>query len=66
MPLEYQIITAVLLDLICGDPRWFPHPVKFIGRFALFCEPVSRKLISNPRLAGVITVIFVLSATAWL
>ena len=33
MSLEYQILIAVLLDLIFGDPRWFPHPVKFIGRF---------------------------------
>ncbi len=64
MPLEYQILAAVLLDLICGDPRWFPHPVKLIGRFALFCEPACRKAIPNPRLAGVITVVFVLSATA--
>ncbi len=64
MSLEYQILAAVLLDLSCGDPRWFPHPVKFIGRFALFCEPVSRKAISHTRLAGLITVICVLAATA--
>lgn len=66
MPLEYQILLAVLLDLILGDPRWFPHPVKLIGRFALFCEPACRKAIPNPRLAGIITVLFVLSATAWI
>lgn len=66
MPLEYQILAAVLLDLICGDPRWFPHPVKFIGRFALFCEPACRKAIPNQRMAGVITVVFVLAATAWI
>ncbi len=64
MSLEYQILIAVLLDLICGDPRWFPHPVKFIGRFALFCEPACRKGVPNPRMAGVIAVMFVLSATA--
>jgi adenosylcobinamide-phosphate synthase len=64
MALEYQILAAVLLDLSCGDPRWFPHPVKFIGRFALFCEPVSRKAISRTRLAGLITVLCVLAATA--
>jgi len=26
------IVVAVILDLICGDPEWFPHPVRFIGR----------------------------------
>lgn len=62
MTLEYQIIAAMLLDLILGDPRWFPHPVKFIGRFAALLETPYRKIFRNPRLAGVITVLSVLTA----
>jgi cobalamin biosynthesis protein CobD/CbiB len=34
MRLEYQILTAILLDFIVGDPPLLPHPVKLIGRFA--------------------------------
>jgi adenosylcobinamide-phosphate synthase len=26
-----QIFAAMLLDLLFGDPRWLPHPVRFIG-----------------------------------
>jgi len=48
MRLEYQILVAVALDLLLGDPRWFPHPVKFIGRFALALEAPFRKVIPNP------------------
>lgn len=63
MRLEYQIIAAIVLDLILGDPRWFPHPVKFIGRFAASLEAPYRKIFPNPRLAGVITVLSVLAVT---
>ena len=31
-------ILAFILDTIFGDPRWFPHPVIFIGRFIAFLE----------------------------
>ena len=33
MRLEYQILVAIALDLVLGDPRWFPHP-SFAGRLA--------------------------------
>jgi len=64
MPLEYQIVAAVVLDLLWGDPRRLPHPVKLIGRLALGGETLTRKLIPAPRLAGIITVIGVLAAVA--
>ncbi len=34
MRLEYQILIAVAIDLLLGDPRWLPHPVRGIGRLA--------------------------------
>jgi len=64
MPLEYQIVIAVLLDLLWGDPRRLPHPVRYIGRFALWCESVSRKHIGGLRAAGVLSVLVVLAVTA--
>ena len=27
MRLELQILAAVVLDLVVGDPAWLPHPV---------------------------------------
>ena len=40
MRLEYQILSAVAIDLVLGDPRWLPHPVRGIGRLALWLEAV--------------------------
>jgi adenosylcobinamide-phosphate synthase len=27
------LLSAFLLDLVVGDPRWFPHPVVLMGKF---------------------------------
>jgi adenosylcobinamide-phosphate synthase len=43
MKLEYQVIAAFGLDLLLGDPRWLPHPVRLIGRFALALESPLRR-----------------------
>ncbi|MGD1152679.1 MAG: cobalamin biosynthesis protein [Syntrophales bacterium] len=52
MRLEYQILAAILLDFIVGDPPCLPHPVKLIGRLASFLETPLRKIFPNPRVAG--------------
>lgn len=62
MELEYQIICALALDFIAGDPLWFPHPVKWIGRFACVLETPLKKSFSNHYLAGVTAVLMVLIA----
>lgn len=64
MALELQIIAAVLIDQLLGDPRRFPHPVKLIGRLALYLEPLSRKRLPNQYAAGILTVFGVLFCTA--
>lgn len=59
-------ITAYLLDIAIGDPKWFPHPVRYIGRGISFLEKTSLKIASTPlwkRGAGIITVVFVVSST---
>lgn len=53
MSLECQILIAVALDFIIGDPRWFPHPVKLMGNLAMDLEPRFRAVIEGPRVAGV-------------
>lgn len=63
MRLEYQILAAIVLDFLIGDPRWLPHPVKLIGRFAIALESPLRKLFRNQRVAGVMAVIAVLVVT---
>ena len=45
------IISAYLLDLILGDPKWFPHPVRWIGRYITFVENQIRRILNNPPIA---------------
>ncbi len=64
MRLEYQIIIAVLLDLAFGDPRWLPHPVRLIGRMIGALEGPARRAFPDARLAGGVTALTVIAATA--
>ncbi|MEN8135608.1 MAG: adenosylcobinamide-phosphate synthase CbiB [Thermodesulfobacteriota bacterium] len=63
MSLELQIIMALVLDALWGDPRWLPHPVRLMGWLALSCERMTRAIMPYEKLAGIITVILVLAAT---
>ncbi|MBC2580773.1 adenosylcobinamide-phosphate synthase CbiB [Clostridium sp. DJ247] len=57
-----DIILAVLLDWIIGDPRWFPHPVIYIGKLISFLERKGRKFFKTNegiRIFGGIIVIIV-------
>jgi len=65
MRLEFQVTIAFGLDILIGDPRWLPHPVKLIGRFAAALESPLRRAISNTRTAGILAVLAVLSVTGW-
>jgi adenosylcobinamide-phosphate synthase len=37
------LAAAYLLDWIAGDPEWFPHPVRLIGRCAQLAESLLRR-----------------------
>lgn len=54
---------AMLLDALFGDPRWYPHPVRIIGKIIFGSEWLTRRYVENERLAGVLTVIVVLLST---
>jgi len=63
MTLEQQIIVAVVLDLIFGDPRWLPHPVRLIGRLIIALENPFRRITGHQRLNGALMAIAVIAAT---
>jgi adenosylcobinamide-phosphate synthase len=63
MSLTIQITIAFIADLLLGDPKGYPHPVKIIARLAYATEKLSRKLLSNHKLAGAITTITVVSTS---
>lgn len=42
-----DVVIAVIVDLIFGDPSWLPHPVIFIGKFIKAIEVKARALAKN-------------------
>ena len=61
----YVLPAAFIFDYFAGDPRWLPHPVRWMGSAISVCEPPFRKIFSNLVLAGALYAI-VLIAGAWL
>jgi adenosylcobinamide-phosphate synthase len=59
MSLTLQISIAFIADLLIGDPKNYPHPVKIIARFAYQLEQFSRKSFSNIKYAGIFTTVIV-------
>ncbi|QGU96787.1 cobalamin biosynthesis protein [Clostridium bovifaecis] len=37
-------MLAVIIDWIIGDPRWFPHPVIYMGKLISYLDKTGRKL----------------------
>lgn len=66
----YILPAALVLDMILGDPRCFPHPVRWMGRAIEIFEPFFRKLLINRNrigsiVAGGFFAVFLISTT-WL
>ena len=38
----WSLLCAYLLDFFVGDPRWMPHPIRWIGNWITRCEKVFR------------------------
>jgi adenosylcobinamide-phosphate synthase len=56
--------SAFLLDLLFGDPQWFPHPVRLVGKLASSTEELFRGMSFLPlRMAGALTAATVIMAT---
>lgn len=69
MTFTQQLLAALLLDLLIGDPERLPHPVRLIGRLAAWLESPCRRLIRSPKVAGILAVFLVVGSTgamAWL
>lgn len=68
MDLEYQILLALALDLLIGDPGWFPHPVRLIGNLAIRMEGPARRLQPDTRIAGLfvaVAVVILSTSSVW-
>ncbi|MFH0958025.1 MAG: adenosylcobinamide-phosphate synthase CbiB [Pseudomonadota bacterium] len=61
--IEFQVLAALVLDALIGDPRSWPHPVRLIGWLAVRLEPITRKSFVNARIAGLLTALAVIAVT---
>ena len=55
--LGLKILAVGLLDVVLGDPRWFPHPVRVMGGMIYQCEQLAFRLCQSPlskKIAGVV------------
>ncbi len=58
-----NIVLAYILDLLIGDPRFLPHPVKGMGQAITFLERILRKLPFNLYLSGCVLVVVLVGGT---
>ncbi|MDF2504065.1 adenosylcobinamide-phosphate synthase CbiB [Clostridium sp.] len=47
MYIALDIVLAVILDFVLGDPRWLPHPIIYIGKLISLLEKNARKLAKS-------------------
>jgi len=61
-----DLILAIMLDLLIGDPYWFPHPVIYIGKLISKLDKVGRKICKTNKqiktFGGIIVVIVAFSS----
>ena len=63
-PPPYLLAAALALDLILGDPRWYPHPVVLIGRLISGLERWLRRSGWNGYGGGVVLCLLTVIGTA--
>ncbi|MDD3082365.1 MAG: adenosylcobinamide-phosphate synthase CbiB [Desulfobacterales bacterium] len=59
----YVIPAAFILDLIFGDPKHLPHPVRWMGNAISVLEPSFRRLFSRPVVSGTLFALFLIFAS---
>ncbi|HEY8805084.1 MAG TPA: adenosylcobinamide-phosphate synthase CbiB [Clostridium sp.] len=61
-----DLILAIMLDLLMGDPYWFKHPVIYIGKLISKLDKMGRKLCKTDRqlkaFGGVIVIVVAFSS----
>lgn len=60
----YILPAAFALDLALGDPRFLPHPIRWMGKAISFLEPFFRKLPTGLIVSGALFAVSLVAA-AW-
>ena len=65
------LLCGALIDLIVGDPEWFPHPVRLMGRWIAFAEKAakrgrpSQKTLRRRAVAVALSTVALSAGAAW-
>lgn len=59
----YLLPSAFLLDLILGDPRWLPHPIRWMGMWIEGWEPFFRRLPFGLTVSGCLFAFLLVTGT---
>jgi adenosylcobinamide-phosphate synthase len=62
------VIVAFIMDLLIGDPRWLPHPIRMIGQLISFLEGIIRNRVSGKtgQICGGAIIVVLTLATVYL
>jgi len=63
MALWEMIAAAFVLDFVFGDPRWLPHPIRWMGKSIEALEGSFRNLSLNRVLSGALLAVFLIGGT---
>lgn len=68
--IHFVPVLALVLDILTGDPRWLPHPVVGLGRFAAWWERLARWMPASGTkagsfLAGALGMILLAGGSGW-
>ncbi|MDY6933390.1 MAG: adenosylcobinamide-phosphate synthase CbiB [Spirochaetota bacterium] len=61
--IAWKLIAAFILDILFGDPYWFPHPVRIIGKFIEVLENFFRTHFRKLKLSGFFLVLLIVGST---
>ena len=64
-PIWYILPAAFALDILLGDPRYLPHPVRWMGKIIEWLEPPFRKLPYSLIFSGILYAVILILGT-WL
>lgn len=59
-----DIVIAVIIDFILGDPYGFPHPVIYIGKLISFLDNQGRKVCKSPKQLNILGLLIVIMVSA--
>ncbi|MGL4997864.1 MAG: adenosylcobinamide-phosphate synthase CbiB [Cetobacterium sp.] len=64
MDFSTKFIIAYVMDLILGDPHWFYHPVRVIGKYITFIESKIYNFSNKKFCGGVLAIVVILTTVA--